>query len=200
MFSLALAWCGMVLAGLLLNGCEELDSTTKPARLPETQPMPSSPVVLSEGDMVKLFFPGAPEFNNSQKIRTDGKLSLPLAGEVQAAGKTLPRLQSELSARYKSELPNPEVVVSLEAGGKPVILSGAVAKPGPFVFDRQTTLLEAIMGAGGFTEFARTKKVRLIRVVNGQYQTETYDMSRGLTGGTTPVVYVKGGDLVYVPE
>jgi polysaccharide export outer membrane protein len=160
----------------------------------------TGPVTLSEGDTIKIFFPGAPEYNNIQKIRSDGKISLPLIGETQAAGKTLSRLQSDLSARYKAQLQNAEVVVSLEASGTPVIISGAVAAPGKFQFDRPTTFLEAIMGAGGFTDFARKKRVRVIRVVNGRYQTETYDMSKGLIGGMTPLVYVKGGDVIYVPE
>ena len=57
------------------------------------------------------------------------------------------------------------------------------------------------MGAGGFTDFAKKRQVRLIRVVNGQYHTQVYDMSKGLTdGSTTPVVYIKGGDVIYVPQ
>ena len=172
-----------------------------PAGAYVSPPVPASgPVILGEGDVVRIFFPGAAEYNNSQKIRADGKLSLPLIGEVHAAGKTLTRFQSELSSRYQSKLQNAEVVVSLEASGAPVIISGGVASPGRFAFDRPTTLLEAIMGAGGFTDFARKKQVRLIRVVNGQYLTEIYDLSRGLSGGTTPVVYVKGGDLIHVPQ
>jgi polysaccharide export outer membrane protein len=146
-----------------------------------------------------LFFPGASEYNSTQKIRTDGRLSLPLVGEVHAAGKTLAALQSELAAKYKSNLQNAEVVVSLETSGSPVIITGGVMTPGRVVFDRRTTLLEAIMGAGGFTDYARKKKVRLIRIVNGQYQTTVHDMSQGLKGGTMPVVYVKGGDMIHVP-
>ncbi|HWB01675.1 MAG TPA: polysaccharide biosynthesis/export family protein [Verrucomicrobiales bacterium] len=166
-----------------------------------TQPSPVSPydgtgpVILGEGDLVKLFFPGAPEYTGSQKIRLDGKLSLPIIGEYQAAGKTVTRLQSELSGRYKSQLQNSEVVVSLEASGKPVIISGGVASPGKFVFDRPTTMLEAIMGAGGFKDFARKGKVRLTRIVNGQYHTVVYDMR----GGRAPVVYVRGGDMIDIP-
>lgn len=201
---LALARCGIVLvgvAGLLASGCEEMNSGPPAPVPPPNRPgEASAPVILREGDVVRLFFPGAAEFNTTQKIRTDGKLSLPMIGEIQAAGKTVTRLQSELSAKYKPELQNTEVVVFLDASGAPVIISGAVAAPGKFLFDRPTSMLEAIMGAGGFTDYAKKRKVRLIRVVNGQYHTEIYDMSRGLTGGQTPVVYVKGGDVIYIPQ
>src|SRR6187401_3238488 len=61
-------------------------------------------VILASGDVVKLTFSAAPELNQSQKIRTDGKLSLPLVGEVDAAGKTVGQLQSELIQVYKSQL------------------------------------------------------------------------------------------------
>ena len=201
---LALSRCGLVIAGavgLLLTACTGVNSAP-PVPVPSGGPSPSSsgPVVLGEGDVVKIIFPGAPEFSTSQKIRTDGKLSLPLIGETQAAGKTLPRLQSDLSSSYKAQLQNSEVVVSLEAGGTPVIISGAVAGPGKILIDRPTTLFEAIMGSGGFTDYAKKRQVRLIRVVNGQYHTEIYDMSQGLKGGSTPVVYLKGGDVVYVPQ
>jgi polysaccharide biosynthesis/export protein len=200
----AIARCVIAFAGLLallVTGCEELNSSGPPPPVPpdNSSNVASGPVKLAEGDVVKLFFPGVPEYNSTQKIRTDGKLSLPLIGEVHAAGRTLAALQADLTARYKPKLQNAEVVVSLETSGTPVIISGAVASPGKFVLDRRTTLLEAIMGAGGFTDYARKKKVRLIRVVNGQYQTWVYDMSGGLTGKPTPLVYVKGGDLVHVP-
>jgi polysaccharide export outer membrane protein len=192
------AGCGIAVGAaiLLLSGC----TTPVPPAAPEVVSEPrTSPVVLREGDVVKCFFPGAAEFSNVQKIRTDGKLSMPMIGEIQAAGKTVSRLQAELSHRYKSELQNTEVVVSLESGGLPVIISGGVGAPGKFLFDRPTTLLEAIMSAGGFTDYARKRKVSLIRMENGRYQTIIYDMSRGLKGGPTPVVYVRGGDVIHVP-
>ena len=184
-------------ASLFVSGCESPNSG-QPVRVSNTAAM--GPVVLGEGDIVRLFFPGATEYNTAQKIRTDGKISLPLIGETQAAGKTLSHLQSDLAARYKkAELQNSEVVVSLEASGKPVIISGAVASPGKMLLERPTTLLEAIMGAGGFRDFAKKRKVKLIRVVNGQYQTQVYDMSHGTDGGATPFVLLQGGDIIEVP-
>src|SRR5205814_9860875 len=61
-------------------------------------------VILASGDVVKLTFSAAPELNQSQKVRVDGKLSLPLVGEVDAAGKTIGQLQSELIQLYKPQL------------------------------------------------------------------------------------------------
>src|SRR5881398_3145273 len=93
-------------------------------------------VILASGDVVKLTFSAAPELNQSQKIRADGKLSLPLIGEVDAARKTVTQLQNELAELYKAQLKTPEVTVSLEGSTTMVTVSGAVAKPNKIVFER----------------------------------------------------------------
>src|ERR1700704_6064382 len=102
-------------------------------------------VILASGDVVKLTFSSAPELNQSQKVRADGKLSLPLVGEVDAGGKTVGQLQGELIQLYKPQLKTPEVTVSLETSVTTVVVSGAVSKPGRIVFERPTTVFQAIM-------------------------------------------------------
>lgn len=180
-----------------LTGCETTGDTTGPSG---SRSGPAGPVVLGAGDTIRLTFAGAPELNGAQKIRSDGKISLAMVGEATAAGRTLPQLQNELTALYKAQLQNPAVVVTLELSGNAVIISGEVAAPGRKVFDRPTTLLEAIMEAGGFTEFANKRKVRITRVEGGQYRTETVDMSGALKGESAQVVYVRGGDIITVSE
>ena len=155
-------------------------------------------VILASGDVVKLTFSAAPELNQSQKIRTDGKLSLPLVGEVDAAGKTIGQLQSELIQLYKSQLKTPEVTVSLEASVTSVTVSGAVHKPGKLAFERPTTVLQAIMEAGGPSEFGTLKRVRLMRVVNGVYKSQLMDL-HDLSKEVKPF-YVRDNDVIYVPQ
>ncbi len=157
-------------------------------------------VILSEGDVLRIAFAGAPELNNIQKIRSDGKISLAMVGETRAAGLTVPQLQDSLTALYKPQLQDSSVLVTLEASANAVIVSGEVRAPGRKVFDRPTTLLEAIMEAGGFTEFANKSRVRIIRVEGGQYRTEVVDMRGILKGVSADAVYVRGGDLINVPE
>ena len=69
--------------------------------------------ILSTGDVVGVAFPGAIQFNQTQKIRLDGQISLPVIGEVMAAGKTPANFRNELIKQYESELQDPEVIVSL---------------------------------------------------------------------------------------
>jgi polysaccharide biosynthesis/export protein len=181
---------------LFWAGCE---TTVNNAPLPQ-QPSARTPVNLSPGDVVKISFTGAPDLNQSQKIRADGKVSLPLVGEVTAAGKTVLDFQNDLTRLYKSQLRNNEIVVTLESGIVQVVVSGAVSKPAKLTFDRPTTVFQAIMEAGGVNEYGSLRKVHLIRTIAGEQRTQVLDLRPALSGKTTSVLYVKDGDIVYVPQ
>jgi protein involved in polysaccharide export with SLBB domain len=178
---------------LLLIGCQS-SKHAKPL------PLAEAPSALTIGDVLKITFPAAPELNQTQKIGADGTLSLPLVGEVHAAGKTPGALQSELANLYKSQLQDSETVVTVESKAIPVVVSGAVQKPGKIIFERPATVLEAIMEAGGFTPEADLKKVTVIRIVKGEHETQAFDMRPVLKGRPTKAYYVSGGDVIYVPE
>lgn len=159
-----------------------------------------TPNVLNPGDVIKITFPGAPELNQTQKVGTDGTLSLPLIGDVRASGKSPGTLQSELAALYKPQLQDNEVLVTVESRALPVVVSGAVQHPGKIIFERPATVLEAIMEAGGFTPEADLKKVSVIRIVKGEHESEFFDLRPVLRGLPTRAAYVSGGDVIYVPE
>ena len=100
----------LALTTVLLASCEY--PVTGP--LPEQAAAPRESTLMS-GDVIKFTFAGAPELNQSQKIRTDGKINMPLIGEVDAAGKTIASLQGEIAMRYKPQLQNTTVVLTLES-------------------------------------------------------------------------------------
>jgi len=184
------------LAALALLFCAGCAGTKNP-----THPLVrETPNFLNVGDVIKISFPGAPELNQTQKVGTDGTLTLPLIGEVRAAGKSPGQLQSELANLYKPQLQDNEVLVTVESRAVPVVVSGAVQHPGKIVFERPATLLEAIMEAGGFTPQADLKRVSVIRIVKGEHQTELFDLRAVLRGQATQATYVSGGDVIYVPE
>jgi len=183
----------LALAGV---GCQtEVNSTT----LSGQAEVPKH-VILASGDVVKLTFSAAPELNQAQKIRVDGKLSLPLVGEVDAAGKTIGQLQGELVQLYKSQLKTPEVTVSLEGSVTTVTVSGAVAKPARITFERPTTIFQAIMEAGGPSPYGNLGHVRLVRTVNGVTKSQVFDLHRMLKGAETKPFYVRDGDIIFVPQ
>ncbi len=173
------------------------------APAPNVLPPPAGPVTrvtLAPGDVIKLTFSGAPEMNQTQKIQADGKLSLPLLGEVRAGGKSLGQLQNELVGSYKEQLKNSDVVVSLESAVTNVFISGAVNKPGKIAFDRPTTVLQAVMEAGGPNQYGNLRRVHLVRLANGVQRTMLLDLGSTLNGQTTRASYVRDGDIVSVPE
>ena len=171
-------------------------------QLPPTEEQRVAPtaVTLVAGDVIRLTFPGAPELNQSQKIRTDGKVNLPLIGEIDASGKTVPTLQRDLSERYRTELKTSTVMVTLESSVTQVVISGAVARPGKLTFERPTTVFQAIMEAGGISEFGSLRNVHLVRMINGQEQTQILDLRPVTSGRPTKPYYVRDGDVIYLPR
>jgi protein involved in polysaccharide export with SLBB domain len=186
-------WIKLAALALLFTGCQA------PKKAP-VQLTSQTPSYLVSGDIVKISFPAAPELNQTQKIGSDGTLSLPLIGEVSASGKTVAQLQTQLMSLYKPQLQDNEVIVNLDTRAVPVVVSGAVQKPGKIIFERPATVLEAIMEAGGFTPEADLKKVSLIRVVKGEHETQLFDLRPILKGKPTPAIYCSGGDVIYIPE
>ena len=154
---------------------------------------------LTAGDVVKLSFTGAPEMSQAQKIRADGKISLPLVGEVSATGKTIPQLRAELIALYRPQLKNSDVVVTLESGVTSVYISGAVGRPGKLTFDRPTTVMQALSEAGGINQFGNSRRVQIIRLVRGEERTQLLDLRPTIVGKTTRPFYVRDGDIISVP-
>ena len=156
------------------------------------------PGLLSPGDTIKISFTTAPELNQSEKIEPSGRVTLPLVGDVSAAGKTTVQLQAELTQLYKAQLQNSDVIVTLETVAIPVVVSGEVQKPGKIIFERPATVLEAIMEAGGFTPYGDPKRISVIRQVNGVQHTQIVNLSPVLHGVPTQVMYVNRGDVIYV--
>jgi polysaccharide export outer membrane protein len=194
-FQMILAGIAVILTSVFLSSCEL--PVVNP--LPE-QMVPPTSVNLVRGDVIKLTFAGAPELNQSQKIQADGKINLPLIGEVDAAGMTIGSLQSELALRYKPQLQSTTVMVTLESTVTQVVVSGAVGRGGKLSFDRPTTIFQAIMEAGGVSEYGSLKRVHLIRIVNGEQRTQVLDLRPTVTGQTTRPFYVRDGDVIYVPS
>ncbi|MEO6035989.1 MAG: polysaccharide biosynthesis/export family protein [Verrucomicrobiota bacterium] len=161
----------------------------------------SNSIVLREGDVVKLTFPGAANLNTVQPIRRDGKITLQMGGEITAAGMTPTQLEAEVIRRYAPQLLTKEVTVSVESSSFPVFVMGAVLKPGKFLADRPLTALEAIMEAGGFDNSkANAKNVLVIRNDDGEVKNFRLNLKDALRGKTVEPFSIKPHDIIYVPE
>src|SRR5437588_7209839 len=182
----------LVFAALMFGGCE---SPLPPLPNP---PGPKTAVRLSPGDVIKVSYADESVPDQTQKIRRDGRVSLPLIGEVTAAGKRVIAFQHELVSRYEGQLENSEVLVTLEHGTATVTVSGFANKPGPVVFDRPTTVYQAIMEAGGVSDYGSASNVHLTRVINGVQRTETINLRPTIRGESTKPTYVEDGDVIYI--
>jgi polysaccharide biosynthesis/export protein len=182
----------LVAAMLACGGCQ-----TPLPPLPD-QPGPKTAVRLSPGDSIKVTFAEESDLDQTQRIRRDGKISLPLIGELTAAGKRLMDLQREIISRYEGKLDNPEVLVTLESGTATVIVSGFANKPGKIDFDRPKTVYQAIMDAGGVSDYGSLRNIHLTRVINGVQRTETINLRPTVHGEPTTPEYVQDGDVIYI--
>jgi polysaccharide export outer membrane protein len=182
----------LVFAALAFGGCQSpLPSLPNP-------PGPHTAVRLSAGDVIKVSYADETIPDQTQKIRRDGKVSLPLIGEVTAAGKRVIDFQHELVRRYEGELENSEVLVTLENGAAAVIISGFANKPGKVVFDRPTTVYQAIMEAGGVSDYGSLSNIHLTRIINGVQRTERINLRPSIHGEPTQPKYVQDGDVIYI--
>ncbi len=182
----------LVFVALTLGSCQ---SPLPPLPNP---PGPHTSVRLSPGDVIKLSFAEETDLDQVQKIRRDGKISLPLIGEVNAAGKRVIDFQHELTRRYEDQLENPEVLVTLENGPATVIISGFVTYPGKITFDRPTTVYQAIMQAGGVSDYGSLSNIHLTRIINGVQRTETINLRPSIRGKPIYPEYVQDGDVIYI--
>ena len=193
-------FAGFMLAGalaLVTAGCKSTQFEDFGAKTA----VASESMVLNEGDTLVISFPGAPNLNTSQKIRRDGRITLPVVGEFKAAGLTPSDMEKQLVKLYEKELVQKEVSVTVESSVFPVFVTGAVLRPGKVVSDRPLTALEAIMEAGGF-DYARAnlKAVTVIRHENGQTLHHKLDLKKVLKGGQGEPFQIKPSDIIYVPE
>jgi polysaccharide biosynthesis/export protein len=124
----------------------------------------SDSYVIGVDDVLAVNVYKEPEISRTVPVRSDGKISLPLAGEVQASGETPKQLEQSLSAKLKNYITQPEVTVIVEQiKSQKFNVLGMVAKPGSYLLGNSPTVLDAIAMAGGFRDFAKQKSIYVLR-------------------------------------
>lgn len=199
---LAIKLAALVLTAVMaFTGCDTMPTGEPQPVKPEMQQAHTGEIVLREGDVLKITFPGSPNLDTTQPIRRDGKLTLPLIGDTQAAGMTPTALRDKLIQTYAPQLSTKEVLVEVESSTFPVYVTGAVSHPGKVLSDHPITVLDAVMEAGGPDyNTADLKRVRVVRNVDGVMQHYTVDLKSLLMGDETKSFYLQPDDIVYVPE
>lgn len=171
--------CGLV--GLLLVGCAsaqtqvasdsssrdlvpaDVSATAKPAGASTPKPHDND-FIIGNGDVLNINVWKQPDLSRAVPVRSDGKVSLPLVGEVVAAGQTPAKLEEQLTTMFKPYLAEPEVTVIVEQiNSQKFNILGRVAKPGSYPLVNPTTVLDAIALAGGCRDFAKQKSIYVLR-------------------------------------
>ena len=142
-----------------------------------------------------------PDMTRVVPVRPDGKITLPLINDVQAAGSTPQQLASAVTERLHKFLTEPQVtVIVTQINSQRIFVVGEVLRAGAFPLVPGTTVLQALANAGGFTTFANVKKIHVMRMVDGKH-TELPFNYREVLKGNNPEQNIKlePGDTVVVP-
>jgi polysaccharide export outer membrane protein len=177
-------------------------TTGAAASMPSPTPIPITDYVIGPEDMLQITVWKNESLSRAIAVRPDGKISLPLLHDVQAAGLTPMQLQEKLAIALGEFMPNPEVSVSVtDVRSYRVSVLGEVQKPGVLQLKSDTTVLEALALAGGFRDFASPGKIMIIRK-NGDGQTRKipFNYNRVVKDNRGEGnVTLKSGDVVVVP-
>lgn len=202
LFSNWLLGTSALLVAVVFSGCASYeDEPMSPAGVAAVEKAHQEMIQLREGDTVRITFPGNGNLDGTQQIRRDGRITMPLVGEVEVVGLTPDQLKDKLIGLYESQISSKEVYVTVVSSDFPVYVTGAVVHPGKVLSDHPITALEAIMEAGGF-EFttANLRSVRVIRQETNTVEHFSLDLKSVMDGDDTHQFYLKPSDIIYVPE
>lgn len=134
-------------------------------------------------------------------VRPDGGISFPLAGDMQAAGKTASQLQKEITLRLEKFMSDPVVSVAvLKVASNKIYVIGRVNKPGDYLAGRYVDVLQVLSMAGGLTPFAAENDIKVLRKENGKDIVFPFRYSQVKAGNNLEQnIVLKGGDVVVVP-
>ena len=169
---------------------------------PEPRWMPvSESYVIGPEDVLNIHVWKEEALSRTVPVRMDGKISLPLVDDIQAAGYTARQLKEIVTKKLKEFIENPVVSVTVvESNSYKVYVSGQVRTPGVYRLRSETTLLQIISMAGGFTDWANQKKILVIRKENGKEKRTTVNYKKIVKGDSPELnIVLKAGDTIIVP-
>jgi polysaccharide export outer membrane protein len=157
--------------------------------------------VIGSQDMLDISVWREPDFSRTVPVRPDGKISLPLLNDMQAAGLTPSQLAAELTKSLNKFVTNPQVtIIVTQINSQRFYILGEAARPGAYTLIPEMTILQALSNAGGFTPYANSKKIYLLREENGKQQKLSFNYKDVVAGKRTEQnIVLKNGDTIVVP-
>jgi len=203
-----------LLALLSMGAFAQSDSASRPPapavdKQASEKPGEGSPVahsdsayVIGANDVLAISVWKEPDVSRSVPVRSDGKISLPLVGELQAGGQTPRQLEQEITKRLQNYISEPEVtVIVTDSRSQRVNMMGMVARPGAYLLTSSTTVLDAIAMAGGFKDFAKQKSIYVLRQApDGTQKRIPFNYKDVIKGKNADQnIRLQAGDTVVVP-
>ena len=157
--------------------------------------------VIGSQDMLDISVWREPDFSRTVPVRPDGKISLPLLNDMQAAGLTPSQRAAELTQSLNKFVTNPQVtIIVTQINSQRFYVLGEAARPGAYTLIPEMTILQALSNAGGFTPYANSKKIYLLREENGKQQKLLFNYKDVISGKRTEQnIVLKSGDTIVVP-
>jgi polysaccharide export outer membrane protein len=196
----------LLIAAVIPAHAQEASENQKPAKATAAvvgaKPATDDPnYMIGAQDVLDISVWKEPEVSRVVPVRPDGKISLPLLNDVQAAGLTPSQLAAQLTESLKKFVANPQVTVIVTTiNSQRVYLLGEVARPGAYPLLPGMTILQALSSGGGFTQFANTKKIYLLRKENGKQVKLPFNYKEVISGKNPEQnIPLKAGDTIVVP-
>jgi polysaccharide export outer membrane protein len=189
----------LICAAIASSACAAAEPTPAPraASSGDAQRLPAG-YLMGPEDVLEVFVWKEPDLSTSAAVRPDGRITLPLVGELVAAGKTPQELQQEITAGLSEYVELPVVTVMVKSiNSAQVSVLGEVRRPGRFRIAQRATVLDAIALGGGFTEFAHPRDVTVLRRTANGIRKIRVDVQYLVNHGGSPLV-LEPGDTVYV--
>ena len=163
--------------------------------------MENDSYLLGPLDLVAINVWRDPELSRVEPVRPDGKISLPLIGDMQASGLTPKMLQAQISKALENYVRKPEVTVILqEANSHRFNLIGEVARPGSYLLASNMTVLDALAAGGGFRDFAKVTRIYVLRkALNGSPERIPFNYKKAIKGSRDMNLQLLPGDTIVVP-
>lgn len=177
---------------------ESAQSGKAAAHAPATQ---DSSYVIGAQDVLDVDVWKEKELTRTVEVRPDGKISLPLLNDIEAAGLTPMQLAANITDGLKKYITDPQVTVIVTTiNSQRVYILGEVTKPGAYPLLPGMNVLQALSSAGGFTMFANTKKIYVLRQQGGKQQKFPFNYKEVISGkDTSQNIVLHAGDQVVVP-
>jgi polysaccharide export outer membrane protein len=160
-----------------------------------------STYVIGPEDVLDVKVWKEPDVSRTVPVRPDGKISLPLLNDVQAAGLEPMQLQAVITEGLKKFISDPQVtVIVMQINSRRIYILGEVARPGAFPMLPNMTVLQALSTAGGFSQFAKLSAIYVLRTENGHQVTLPFNYKE-VVRGVRPEqnIALKPGDTLVVP-